>query len=132
MWRWNKLRARAELGDDKEIPRVAQASSIKSDKINAKIVKAINKKQSVSDHEKRSANLSESLEECKKKIEILKKEKRKNEYLKDLFKCEEIDLENFDLAEALVMEIVEKCFVQSFKKENDELRKVQKKNKIEY
>ena len=79
---------------------MAQASIIKSDKINAHIVKAINKKQSVSDHEKRNANLIESLEECKKKIEILKKEKRKKEYLKVLFKCEEIVLENFDLAEA--------------------------------
>ena len=119
-----------EIGGEKEIPRVAQASDIKSDKINAQIVKTINKNQSVSDHGKRSANLSESLEECKKKIEIIKKEKRKNKYLKDLFKCEEIDLEYFDFAEALVMEIIEKCFVLSFEKEKDELRKVQKKRKM--
>ena len=121
-----KSELRLEIGG-KEIPRVAQASTIKNDKIDAQIVKPINKKQSASDHVKRSMNLIESLEECKKKIEILKNEKRKNEYLKVLFKCEEIKLENFDLAEALVMEVVKKCFEQSFKKENDELRKVQKK-----
>ena len=47
-----------------------------------------------------------------------------------MFKCEEIDLENFDLAEALVMEVVKNCFEQSSKKENDELGKVNKKRKL--
>ena len=99
-----------EIGGENEIPRVAQASDRKSDKTNAQIVKTINKNQSVSDHIKRSANLSESLKECEKKIEVLKMEKRRNEYFKKLIKCEEIDLEKFDLAEAIVLEITEKCF----------------------
>ena len=47
--------------------------------------------------------------------------------MKDLFKCEEFDLENFDLAESLVMETIDKSFVLSFEKEKDELRKVEKK-----
>ena len=37
-------------------------------------------------------------------------EKRRNEYFKKLIKREEIDLEKFDLAEAIVLEIIEKCF----------------------
>ena len=108
-----------EIGGEKEIPRVAQASANESDITNTQIVKAINKNQSVSDNLKRSANLSESLKECKIKIEFLKEEKRKKEYLKMLFKCEELDLENFDLAEAFVMEIVHKSSELSFENEMD-------------
>ena len=118
-----------EIGGE-EVPRVARASTMKRDENDAQIVKTINKKQSASDYLKRSMNLNESLEECKKKIENLKNEKRKNDYLKVLFKCEEIDLENFDLAEALVMEVIENCFEQSLKKDKEELRKVTKKRKL--
>ena len=71
-----------EIGGEKEIPRVAQASDNESDKTNAQIVKTINKNQSVSDYLKRSANLSESLEECKNKIEFFKRRKKKKRIFK--------------------------------------------------
>ena len=48
-----------------------------SDEVNTLIAKTINKNQSVSDHYKRNANLSEALLECEKKIEVLKVEKKK-------------------------------------------------------
>ena len=56
------------IGGEKRIPRVAKASDGKTDEVNTQIVKTINKNQSVSDHKKRSANLSGSLKECEKKI----------------------------------------------------------------
>ena len=55
-------------------------------------------------------------------------EKRRNEYFKKLIKREEIDLEKFDLAEAIVLEITEKCFEH----EKYEQRKMKKKKKIDY
>ena len=80
-----------------------------SDEVNTLIAKTINKNQSVSDQYKRNANLSEALLECEKKIEVLKVEEEKNEYFKELTRCEEIDLQKFELAETIVLELVEKC-----------------------
>ena len=96
------------IGGDERIPRVAQASVDTSDEVNTLIAKTINKNQSVSDHYKRNANLSEALLECEKKIIVLNVEKIKNEYFKELTRCEEIDLQKFDLAEAIVLELIEK------------------------
>ena len=54
-----------------------------SDEVNTLIAKTINKNQSVSDHYKRNANLSEALLECEKKIEVLKVEEKKMSTLKN-------------------------------------------------
>ena len=46
-----------------------------------------------------------------------------------LFKSEEIDLENFDLAEAIVTEIVNKSSELSFENEMDRRKNLQKKKR---
>ena len=39
----------------------------------------------------------------------------KNEYFKEIIKKEEYDLDKFDLAEAIVVELIEKCLESEIK-----------------
>ena len=47
-------------------------------------------------------------------------------YFKEITKCEELDLEKFDLAESIVLELFEKCL----ESKKDELKKIKKKENL--